>query len=453
MQSNHLFDFPVTAIIGPNGGGKTTILGAAGILYNDIKPRQFFARSQQFDMNMRDWHIEYEVIDKSIEPRDTIRRTASFKSEKWARNACNRSVMFFGVARTLPAVERTEMLKFAKSAYRVTNELNQINESLAEHITRVLGKNVSQYHLLENADRIDLLTGRTNDIDYSEFHFGAGESSVIKMISKIESATDSSLILIEEIENGLHPIATRNLVEYLVDVAKRKKLQIVFTTHSDYATDPLPPKAIWSAIDGSVFQGKLSVESLRSITGEIDTQLVIYVEDNFAKVWVETVIGQIKQFDFSCIEIHAMGGDGTAVRINKYHNQDPSTHVPSVCIIDGDSQQCESNLDKVFRLPGGVPESYIYDKVLEAWDAYGAKLVTMLTQPYSEMENTHAILKYVKESNRDPHLLFCQVGERLLIPEATANKAFIAIWCQAYPDEAKTVHNILDQNQLNAKLQ
>lgn len=39
------FDFLVTALIGPNGGGKTTVLGAAGCAYKDIQPRQFFAKS------------------------------------------------------------------------------------------------------------------------------------------------------------------------------------------------------------------------------------------------------------------------------------------------------------------------------------------------------------------------------------------------------------------------
>lgn len=47
------FDFPVTALIGPNGGGKTTVLGAAGCAYRDIKPRQFFARSGNLDESMR----------------------------------------------------------------------------------------------------------------------------------------------------------------------------------------------------------------------------------------------------------------------------------------------------------------------------------------------------------------------------------------------------------------
>jgi len=36
------FDFPVTALVGPNGGGKTTILGAAACAYLAVKPRQFF---------------------------------------------------------------------------------------------------------------------------------------------------------------------------------------------------------------------------------------------------------------------------------------------------------------------------------------------------------------------------------------------------------------------------
>ena len=40
------------------------------------------------------------------------------------------------------------------------------------------------------------------------------------MISEIESAQNTSLILIEEIENGLHPVATVRLVDYLIRAAK-----------------------------------------------------------------------------------------------------------------------------------------------------------------------------------------------------------------------------------------
>lgn len=38
------FDFPVTAIIGTNGGGKTTTLGSAACAYIEIKPGRFFPK-------------------------------------------------------------------------------------------------------------------------------------------------------------------------------------------------------------------------------------------------------------------------------------------------------------------------------------------------------------------------------------------------------------------------
>lgn len=38
------FDFPVTALIGPNGGGKTTILGACALLYESVAPSVFYKK-------------------------------------------------------------------------------------------------------------------------------------------------------------------------------------------------------------------------------------------------------------------------------------------------------------------------------------------------------------------------------------------------------------------------
>jgi predicted ATPase len=52
------FDFPVTVLVGPNGGGKTTILGAAATAYDSVKPRQFFAQSGKYDESMLNWRVE-----------------------------------------------------------------------------------------------------------------------------------------------------------------------------------------------------------------------------------------------------------------------------------------------------------------------------------------------------------------------------------------------------------
>lgn len=64
------FDFPVTALVGPNGGGKTTILGAAACAYEVVKPRQFFAKSGKFDASMLNWRVEYDLIDSPTSSSD-----------------------------------------------------------------------------------------------------------------------------------------------------------------------------------------------------------------------------------------------------------------------------------------------------------------------------------------------------------------------------------------------
>jgi predicted ATPase len=51
------FDFPVTALVGPNGGGKSTVLGAAACAYKLIKPGTFFPKSSIGDNSMSEWEI------------------------------------------------------------------------------------------------------------------------------------------------------------------------------------------------------------------------------------------------------------------------------------------------------------------------------------------------------------------------------------------------------------
>lgn len=438
------FDFPVTAIIGPNGGGKTTVLGAAACAYRVTVPRRFFAKSGVYDNSMQDWSIEYEIIDRALNTKDSVRRTASFKNARWNREAPERPVLLFGVSRTVPANEKSEMRWMATGRFAVPNaNIEILSASVGEAVSRILGKDVTQYRTLrrDSKGNIHLLAGTTKGgTEFSEFHFGAGESSIIRMVLDIESAPNSSLVLIEEIENGLHPIATIRLVEYLILAADRKRIQVIFTTHSNEALLPLPSKAVWVAMQEKLFQGKLDIASLRAITGTIIKTAAVFVEDNFAKIWVEAMLRARKSALIDHIEIHAMQGDGIAVAVNKYHNDDPAAKFPSICIIDGDSAQAISEVDSVYRLPGGMPEEAVFEEVLAAWEAWGGKLSVALLREYEKSADVLKICQTVKMQNIDMHLIFIQIGEKLgLVPEATVAAAFCTVWAQAYPDKADAV--------------
>lgn len=441
------FDFPVTALIGPNGGGKTTILGACALIYDSISPRQFFTRNRQLDADMKNWSIQYDMIDRERSKMDIIKRTASFSKEKWYRDAVSRPVLFFGVSRTLPAVERRDLSKFTnKNVIFKKEEIQTLGTEVATHITKILGKDVSKYSVIK-ADKygnITLLSGQTEKgTSYSEFHFGAGESSVIKMVLGIERTADQSLILIEEIENGLHPLATARLVDYLIDVADRKSAQIIFTTHSEYATASLPAEAVWAAVDGTAIQGKLDIHSLRSLTGEVSSELVIYTEDSFAQKWMEAIVRLDAQIAFDAIEVYSMGGDGTAVKVNEYHNLDPSNKVKSICVIDGDSRQVDDLDKRVFRLPGEAPELHVFDEVLDKIEDCAPILAVRVMRKYTDAEAVKSIINSVSNTNRDHHLIFSQIGEKVgFVAENIVIDAFLTTWCECYPDE---VAKILDR--------
>lgn len=281
------FDFPVTAIIGTNGGGKSTILGAIALAYKGVKPGDFFPKSNIGDTSMANWRIDFDLLDRKINPSGTFQRSARFVSAKWRReNVVERDVVVIPIQRTVPANEQTKFKQFVGITQNTAITKKPISTSITNHVSRILGKDASHYERvsLKSDPSKSILIGMRHANDYSQFHFGAGEASIIEMVSRIESADDHSLILIEEIENGLHPLATQKMVEYLFDVAKRKKSQIVFTTHSEYALNVLPPKAIWACIDGTAYQGKLTIESLRALTGAVaKDREPIYVLDPRAK--------------------------------------------------------------------------------------------------------------------------------------------------------------------------
>jgi hypothetical protein len=75
---------------------------------------------------------------------------------------------------------------------------------------------------------------------------------------------------------------------------------------------PLPTEAIWSSIDGKVSQGRISIEALRAITGRIDERMAIFVEDDFAKRWVEGIIRNNMSDYTDHVGVYAVNGESQA---------------------------------------------------------------------------------------------------------------------------------------------
>lgn len=442
------FDFPVTALVGPNGGGKTTVLGAAALIFKQIPPRRFFAKSGKYDASMKNWRVEYELWEHDSKRSSSAlaTRTASYLSSKWSRDALSRKVLLFGVTRTIPASERKDLTSFMGGTFRSPNE-TQLSDDAVAAVEKILGKEARQYLLvgLKAGGTKNLYAATTQAGDaYSEFHFGAGEASVIRIVADIEKSPDESLILIEEIENGLHPVATKRLVEYLMKVALRKSCQIIFTTHSNDALAPLPDNAVWACANGDLTQGKLDVNALRALTGQVEASLAIFVEDDFGVEMVLVALRELRRrkgIDLLGIAVHAVGGHGNAAKFAKAHNQNPTTKFKAIAVIDGDVRSMTDPENLVVCFPGTTaPESHIAQAVESKLDIVAARLALNLSLPAAEQTRVAEVVRSKLLLNHDPHVFFEQVGEDLdFIGAAAVRRAFLTQWAEQFPNEVDEI--------------
>ena len=71
---------------------------------------------------------------------------------------------------------------------------------------------------------------------YSSFNSASGEDALTRIITEIVSAPKTALILIEEIEVGLHPEYLRRLMDVIYNESITKSKQFIITTHSPLVT-------------------------------------------------------------------------------------------------------------------------------------------------------------------------------------------------------------------------
>lgn len=435
------FDFPVTALVGPNGGGKTTILGAASLAYRSVKPERFFAKSGRYDSSMLKWSIEHGVIDKTVDVAAEIRRSVNFPTSKWNRTPFEREVLIFGVTRTVPATERSDLRLARGGRFKALSEID-LPAAVIDAVQKILGKAIDGYSELDVNSRAKILaaTDSASKNRYTEFHFGAGEASIVRIVSGVEAASPNSLVLIEEIENGLHPVAVRRLVDYLLAFARDKGSQVIFTTHSSDAIDSLPPEAVWAAFNNEVVQGALNIEALRTLTGRTDTQIALFVEDEFGVRMASTALRYFGA-DLGGVAIHGLGGAEQAVKVHAVHNGDPTRGYDSVTIVDGDKAALVDPAAMIFAFPGtGDPEAHVFDVVLADLDAIAAKLTAALNLPVSGQERVKTVIRERGLTNHDRHIIYSQIGEDLdLTAELTVQNAFLAQWAQLRPAEVEAL--------------
>ncbi|MFS9242751.1 AAA family ATPase [Streptococcus infantis] len=125
----------------------------------------------------------------------------------------------------------------------LNNRLVQYTKSkeLMRNLCYRLNENFNNYYLLEENPNYHMSTGEGNIIEIF--------SQLYTYLSMHEESSEDIILLVDELESGMHlewsrrliQILIDNLSEILEDEGKGRKIQLIFTTHSPYMLSDIKP--------------------------------------------------------------------------------------------------------------------------------------------------------------------------------------------------------------------
>jgi hypothetical protein len=138
----------------------------------------------------------------------------------------------------------------------------------------------------------------------------------------LQTCPQESLIVVEEIELGLHQEAQRKLAAVLQEIALKKRLQVVVSTHSEHFLAALPPEArqlVTRAGDQhTVIAHPTARYAMCQLDGLPKPELHVYCEDSFAAELVSCSLGhRLKQR----VGVFDVGSDSSLPGVWGFHKR------------------------------------------------------------------------------------------------------------------------------------
>lgn len=428
------FQYPVVAIVGANGIGKSTFLKAAVCAYSnsantkgkDFYPSKMFMSTQWDEAGLENATIEYTVKlgNKDVNLRWKKTKDWGFtpKSQKPIRD-----VYFLDISRTLPLDATAGYAKIAVSSNTEVGNGIVLNENNINEMSYILGQAYTAARFTNtNVDQgreVGLVTREGREI--SQFHQGAGEDEILDMFKLLQEIKNESLLVIDEVENSLHPQAQRRFVRYLLKLAKKKKIQVILSTHSPYVLEELPAVARIMLARFSdkkeIIYGVSSRYALATIDDVEYPELYIHVEDEEAEVLLWEILKKDKDnFDMykKKISMQIVGSFSVVKAINDFADKLPYN---SLSIVDGDKRQ-ES--PSCLSLPGQLaPEKQVFlDMKKLEWNH--------LDERFGIGAGT--LFKYLDDSILDPdhHNWSANVGDKIKKSKDYVWTIMVEEWCK-----------------------
>lgn len=429
------FKFPVTAIVGENGAGKSTVLKVAAAAYDKGKdigyyPSDFFLDTHWDTLTGIELGYQIKLGDQ----------TQSFKirkpTKRWSfpEKRYKRGVFWFDVARTLPLDATAGYARVARlAAGEISTEA--LSDDFRKHLSYILGREYQSARFaapdVNEKRTVGLLQREFGEI--SQFHQGAGEDTSLDLMRALQEVPNNSLVIIDEVEASLHPRAQRRLINFLITLSRLRRVQIIVSTHSPYVLEELPPEArvlLLPTADGpSILYGASPEFALTKLDEIVHPEAFVYVEDRSAEVWLREIIARHPEGPtiMSRIKVSPVGPSNVVAMMGRLASEGKLPQ-PGVGVLDGDQPESQG----CARLPGDdAPERVVFLGLRDNnWAGLHERFGIGAGTLHTYLED--ALL------NPDFHKWPSLVGDRILKSATSVWETMATEWCRVcLTEEAK----------------
>jgi len=377
------FPFPIVAIAGENGSGKSTIIQACAAAYQrrqsvgSVKQKGTKYASDFFPStfwdDIRNASVRFGYTEGGVVKDGSIRK----HTERWKGNSERpiRPVQFLDLSRIVPISGRAGYAKIAKTSH-IEASAEAFDESKLGRLSAILGHRYDQAKMaladIDSGRPIPVL--RRAASPYSGYHQGQGETTIAELLQA--DLPKYGLVLIDEIESSLHPRAQRRLIRDLALVCRERELQIILTTHSPYVLEELPKQARLQIFEqNGTRQAMIGVSPEFALSHMDDVhhpECEVYVEDESAKTLLGEMLSQNDRDVFARLLVTTFGSASVGYQLGQMVENKRFPR-PVGVILDGDCEEavgCQ-------RLPGtDAPEVVVFEELAAInWGDLWVKLV------------------------------------------------------------------------------
>lgn len=292
----------LTAIMGVNGSGKSTVLHALACCYKPLdnddaenyKFSQFFTPTPDSLWQGSSFNIqhEYRVGKKTYDETVEYAKNTDRWSPQYSRRP-ERPLVYIGISSCVPKIEAEKKNSFI--GYSTTPLADDISRQIKEKAGYVMNRDYSSYNM-HRSKKSEYIGVEYNTKRYSSLSMSAGEQRIFRILTEVYKAQKYSLILVDEIDLLLHAAALRRLLIVLKQRAADKSLQIIFTTHSPSLVemnDIVNIRHLCNTPAKTLCFSETKPDAIYRLTGVSNRPLEIFVEDDLAKTIVMKVCEEL----------------------------------------------------------------------------------------------------------------------------------------------------------------